>query len=187
MKRIISSSLIAVMFIFLISSFNVFASPDSSIVFVIDDSVSMKTNDATKGVEAAVSETLGTVDPKAKVGVVTYGSALVKSSPLLEMNDKNKTSVSTFLKNSLTQSADGAAFDKALFLDLGGDLFKLIAGESGQTMVQPAGDDESLAHRIAELCGEIQAALGVDGVIVLAYQHGRSPLSSDSTNIWQLF
>ncbi len=146
MKRIISSSLIAVMFIFLISSFNVFASPDSSIVFVIDDSVSMKTNDATKGVEAAVSETLGTVDPKAKVGVVTYGSALVKSSPLLEMNDKNKTSVSTFLKNSLTQSADGADFAVGLK-----EADTMLASEQNKAIIiVTSGDNDYKGDRTAE-------------------------------------
>ncbi len=38
-------------------------------------------------------------------------------------------------------------------------------------MVQPAGDDEGLPHRIAEAGGEIQTALGVDGVIILTDQH----------------
>ena len=41
----------------------------------------------------------------------------------------------------------------------------------GQEVVQPAGDDEGLPHRITEAGGEIQTALGVDGVIILTDQH----------------
>ena len=84
-------------------------------------------------------------------------------------------------------AADVAALDQTFFFDLGGDLFKLVTGESGQAVVQPAGDNKGLTHGVAELGGEIQAAFGVDGVVVLAYQHSRSPLSSVSTNLRHAF
>ena len=87
-------------------------------------------------------------------------------------------------RRSVEHTADLAALDKALFLDLGSDLFKFLGREGGQTVVQPAGDDEGLPHRIAEAGGEIQTALGVDGVIILTDQHLSFPSLRQAAQIY---
>ena len=42
-------------------------------------------------------------------------------------------------------------------------------------MVKPAGHNEGFPHHVAETGGEIQTALGIDGVIILTNEHLCSP------------
>ena len=75
-------------------------------------------------------------------------------------------------RRGVEHSAHIAALDQALLGNALGHLLKLLGGESRQTVVQPAGDKEGLPHAVPEFGGEIQPALGIDGVIILTHEHG---------------
>ena len=68
-------------------------------------------------------------------------------------------------------------FHHAFFGQKCGNALPFVFRKRHQTVVQPAGDDESAAHGLAEFGREIEPPLVVDGIAVLADQHFQPPPS----------
>ena len=62
-------------------------------------------------------------------------------------------------------------------LQLFRQLFHLGQRQHEQAVVHPFQHHETLAHGVAELCGEVQPPFGVDGIVIPAKEHAACPLS----------